>query len=225
MYSLGVAGHSIFLRALYIDRRLHVHRTAMLLVSNERILSSVPWRRWLELGGVVSGSLNPHEFLRAVARPNTTPDATHLKEAAVAADVLLFDNWAGTGKTREWRNAAFRPISAAPEPPMLRLPAPILPGTKTRRVRRALAAAFSGSVGKDVVSRTWRKVKGDWDAWNARSLVDELVVRLILDGTVARVRLDKKVTSVSLLVALGVRADGQKVLLTIKTLGGKSEPA
>ena len=80
--------------------------------------------------------------------------------------------------------------------------------------RRALAAAFSGSVGKDVVSRAWRKVKGDWDAWNARSLVDEPVVRLILDGTVARVRLDKKATSVSLLVALGVRADGQKVLLT-----------
>jgi transposase-like protein len=82
------------------------------------------------------------------------------------------------------------------------------------RVRRALAAAFSGSVGKDVVSRTWRKVNGDWDACNARSLVDEPVVRLILDGTVARVRLDKKATSVSLLVALGVRADGQKVLLT-----------
>ena len=87
-----------------------------------------------------------------------------------------------------------------------------LAGTNTRRVRLALATAFSGSVGKDVVSRTWRKVKGDWDAWNAHLLVDEPVVGLILDGTVARVRLDKKATSVSLLVALGVRADGQKVL-------------
>src|SRR5208337_5236750 len=33
-----------------------------------------------------------------------------------------------------------------------------LSGTNTRRVRRALAAAFAGPVGKDVVSRTWRKV-------------------------------------------------------------------
>jgi putative transposase len=33
----------------------------------------------------------------------------------------------------------------------------------------------------DVVSRTWRKVKGDWDAWNARLLKDEPIVRLILD--------------------------------------------
>jgi hypothetical protein len=34
---------------------------------------------------------------------------------------------------------------------------------------------------------------------------------LILDGTVVRVRLDKKATSISLLVALGVRQDGQKI--------------
>jgi putative transposase len=49
-------------------------------------------------------------------------------------------------------------------------------------------------------------VKGDWDVWNARSLSDEPIVRLILDGTVVRVRLDKKATSISLLVALGVRS-------------------
>ena len=46
--------------------------------------------------------------------------------------------------------------------------------------RRALAALFGGAVGKDTVSRVWRKVKGDWDAWNARSLKDEPIIRLIL---------------------------------------------
>ena len=45
-----------------------------------------------------------------------------------------------------------------------------LSGTNTRRVRRALKAVFAGDVAKDVVSRTWRKVKADWDAWNSRSL-------------------------------------------------------
>ena len=63
-----------------------------------------------------------------------------------------------------------------------------LAGTNTRRVRRALAALFGGTVGKDTVSRTWRKVKGDWDAWNGRSLAEEPIVRLILDGTVVWVR-------------------------------------
>ena len=42
-----------------------------------------------------------------------------------------------------------------------------------------------------------RKVKTDWDAWNHRSLADEPFVRLILDGTVVRVRLDPKPTSIS----------------------------
>ena len=45
-----------------------------------------------------------------------------------------------------------------------------LAGTNTRRVRRALGALFGGTVGKDTVSRTWRKVKSGWDAWNTRAL-------------------------------------------------------
>ena len=51
------------------------------------------------------------------------------------------------------------------------------------------------------------------------------IERLILDGTVVRVRLDKKATSISLLVALGVREDGQKVLLAVKNMGGESAEA
>src|ERR1700686_900461 len=89
----------------------------------------------------------------------------------------------------------------------------------------ALTALFGGTVGKDTGSRTWRKVKSDWDAWNTRSLAAEPIVRLILDGTVVRVRLDRKATSVTLLVVLGVRDDGQKVLLAIKSMGGESAEA
>jgi hypothetical protein len=69
-----------------------------------------------------------------------------------------------------------------------------LAGTNTRRVRRALAALFGGAVGKDTVSRVWRKVKDDWDVWNARYLKDEPIIRLTLDGTIVRVRLNKKAT-------------------------------
>ena len=80
-------------------------------------------------------------------------------------------------------------------------------------------------MGKDVVSRTWRKIKVDWEAWNKRGLADEDVVRLILDGTVVRVRLDRKATNILLLVVLGVRRDGQKVLLAVRNMGGESEAA
>ena len=64
-----------------------------------------------------------------------------------------------------------------------------LAGTNTAACAGALNAVFAGPVGKDVVSRVWRKTKGDWDAWNARSLAEQPIVRLILDSTVARVRL------------------------------------
>ena len=100
-----------------------------------------------------------------------------------------------------------------------------LAGTNTRRVKRALGALFDGAVGKDVVSRTWRKVRSDWEAWAKRDLAAEDIVRLILDGTVVRVRLDRKATNISLLVVLGVRRGGQKVLLAVKNMGGESEAA
>ena len=129
------------------------------------------------------------------------------------------------GKTTEWKSQALRAYQRRTLAADALIAGCYLAGTNTRRVRRALGALFGGAVGKDTVSRTWRKVKSDWDAWNARSLADEPIVRLILDGTVVRVRLDRKATSISLLVVLGVRADGQKVLLAIKSMGGESAEA
>ena len=130
-----------------------------------------------------------------------------------------------TGKTTEWKSQALRSYQRRTLAADALIASCYLAGTNTRRVRRALAALFGGTVGKDTVSRTWRKVKSDWDAWNARALTDEPIVRLILDGTVVRVRLDRKATAISLLVVLGVRADGQKVLLAIKSMGGESAEA
>jgi putative transposase len=100
-----------------------------------------------------------------------------------------------------------------------------LAGTNTRLVGRALAELFRGSVSKDTVSRVWRKLKGDWEVWNARDLSREEMVSLILDGTVVRVRIDGKATAISLLVVLGVRADGHKVLLSVRNIGSESEAA
>ena len=100
-----------------------------------------------------------------------------------------------------------------------------LAGTNTRRVRRALAGLFGGKVGKDAVTRAWRKVKTDWESWQARDLSGEDIVRLILDGTGVKARLDGRVLSIPLLVVLGVRRDGQKVLLAVKNMGGETEAA
>ena len=50
-------------------------------------------------------------------------------------------------------------------------------------------------------------------------------MRLVLDGTIVRVRLDGKATAISLLVVVGVRADGQKLLLAVKSMGSESAEA
>jgi len=129
------------------------------------------------------------------------------------------------GKTTEWHSKALRKYQRRTVAADALIAGAYLSGTNTRRVRRALAALFGGAVSRDTVSRVWRKVKSDWDAWNARTLADEPIVRLILDGTAVKVRLDRKATSISLLVVIGVQADGQKVLLAVKDMGSESAAA
>ena len=124
---------------------------------------------------------------------------------------------------REWKSAllpAYKRLSHRAEALIAEA---YLAGMNTRRVRRALAKLFEGRIGKDVVSRAWRRMRSAWQAWPARDLAGDDIIRLILDGTVVKVRSDRKATAISLLIALGIRRDGQKVVLAIKNMGGESE--
>jgi putative transposase len=130
----------------------------------------------------------------------------------------------GAGE-QEWRSAllpAYKRLSRRAEALIAEA---YLAGMNTRRVRRALAKLFEGRIGKDIVSRAWQRTRSAWEAWQQRDLTDEDIVRLILDGTVVKVRLDRKATAISLLIVLGVRRDGQKVVLAIRNMGGESEAA
>lgn len=129
------------------------------------------------------------------------------------------------GKITEWRSKALPRYQRLTKKAETLIAAVYLAGTNTRRVKRALFGLFGGAVSKDVVSRAWRKVKVDWDAWSTRNLADEDIVRLLLDGTVIKTRLDKKATNISVLAAIGVRRDGQKVLISIRNMGGESTAA
>src|SRR5499427_5933549 len=83
------------------------------------------------------------------------------------------------GKTTEWKSSALRAYQRRTKQADSLIAGAYLAGTNTRRVRRALSAIFGGAVSKDTVSRVWRKVKGDWDAWNSRSLAEEPIIRLM----------------------------------------------
>jgi transposase-like protein len=64
------------------------------------------------------------------------------------------------GKTREWRSGSLRAYQRRTRAADALIAGAYLAGTNTRRVRRGLNAVLAGPVGKDVVSRVWRKTKG-----------------------------------------------------------------
>src|SRR6516225_2789921 len=95
------------------------------------------------------------------------------------------------GKTTEWKSQVLRAYQRRTLAADALIAGCYLSGTNTRRVRRALATLFRGAVGKDTVSRVWRKVKSDWEASEVFSYAfqrrasgsprHEPVVRPILD--------------------------------------------
>jgi transposase-like protein len=83
----------------------------------------------------------------------------------------------GDGREKEWRSQtiqAYRRLTRRAEAIIANT---YLAGTNTRRVRRALAGLFGGKIGKDTVSRAWRKVKTDWESWQARDLSGPFPIR------------------------------------------------
>jgi transposase-like protein len=72
------------------------------------------------------------------------------------------------GKTSEWKSKTLPVYQRRTRAADALIAGAYLAGTNTRRVRRALATLFGGAVGKDTVSRVWRKVQGDWEVWNKR---------------------------------------------------------
>jgi transposase-like protein len=101
-----------------------------------------------------------------------------------------------------------------------------LSGANSRRIRSALAPLLqNGPLSKDAVSRLVGRLKDEFEQWRQRDLASEQVRYLFLDGWYPKVRLGKKRTVVPVLVVLGVRADGRKVLLDLRLAGDESTAA
>lgn len=140
----------------------------------------------------------------------------------VAVPRARFDR--AEGGTTEWVNRTLPAYRRRTQEINALIAGAYLAGTNTRRVGRALGALFKGAISKSTVSRVLRKIKADWESWRKRDLSGEDVVRLILDDTVVKVRLDRKATSISLLVVPGVRRDGHKVLLSVANWAVRARP-
>ena len=98
-------------------------------------------------------------------------------------------------------------------------------GVSTRRCEVALAQALRASVSASTVSRCLATLRPEWEAWQARDLAGDGILRLFLDGFVVSARMGGQIHRISVLCAMGVRSDGQKILLSLKGMGGESKEA
>ena len=98
-----------------------------------------------------------------------------------------------------------------------------LSGANGRRIRGALAPLLRGApLSKSAISRLVGRLEALFIQWRSRSLASEAVVFLYLDAICLRVRIAKKVISVPVLVGLGVKEDGQKVILDLELFQSES---
>jgi len=99
-------------------------------------------------------------------------------------------------------------------------------GVNTRKVRQAIRPLLRNSpLSKSAVSRLIVRLKDYFEAWRTRSLAQEDIRYVFLDGTYVRVRCAGRIGSLPVLVAIGVRGNGDKVLLSLEVRGGEGEAA
>ncbi len=99
-------------------------------------------------------------------------------------------------------------------------------GASGRRIAGALAPVLRGApLSKSAISRIVGRLTALFERWRQRSLDEEPLLLLYLDAIALRVRLAQKVVSVPVLVALGVKPDGQKVILDLELLASEATAA
>lgn len=87
---------------------------------------------------------------------------------------------------------------------------------------RVGATAPRGPLSKDAISRLVGRLRGDFETWRSRDLAEEDIRYLFLDGWFPKVRLGRRRERVPVLVTLGVRGDGQRVVLDLRLAGEES---
>ena len=98
-----------------------------------------------------------------------------------------------------------------------------LAGANTRRIRRLLEPLLGDeALSKSAISRVVGRLKANFESWRTRDLSRERYAYLYLDAMFLPVRLVRRVVRVPVQAVLGVREDGQKVLLVLEIASSES---
>ena len=127
------------------------------------------------------------------------------------------------GKEREWQSVLIERYQRRARSVDSALLGCYLSGANGRRIRGALSPLLRGApLSKSAISRIVGRLQALFSDWRKRSLETESVIFLYLDAICLRVRIANKVVSAPVLVGLGVRADGEKVVLDLELLQSES---
>ncbi len=103
---------------------------------------------------------------------------------------------------------------------------PYLAGANTRRIRGALAPLLKHApLSKSTISRVLRSLREGFESWRQRSLAEDRIVYVLLDAIAVKVRIDRRVACLPVLVGMGVSETGDKVLLGLRLMGHESTAA
>ena len=98
-----------------------------------------------------------------------------------------------------------------------------LSGANTRRIRGALRPLLRGGpLSKDAVSRLVGRLAEDFRSWSERDLAAEEIRYLIQDGWYPKVRIGRQRVRVPVLVTLGVKANGERIIVGLQLAGEES---
>ena len=160
---------------------------------------------------------------RAGYRHGWKPRKLALRTGTIQLDVPRARLAEADGGEREWQSQLvprYRRSSREVEQSVLGV---YLSGSNTRRIRGALEPLLSGAaLSKSTVSRLVLRLEESYRIWQRRDLAEEQIVYLYLDAIYPKVRSGGRVVSLAVLVALGVRENGEKVLLSLMTAGAES---
>jgi putative transposase len=133
---------------------------------------------------------------------------------------------AGPDGKREWNSRIiprYARRSAAVEDALIKS---YLGGTNTRKIRGALEPLLCGAaLSKSTISRILAVLEEQFGRWRQRDLAHEDIAILFLDGFYLKRRLAGRVERMPVLSALGVRADGTRLLLALEIRAAESELA
>ncbi len=192
--------------------RVRVREAIREIMSEEldAVLGAGPYERTYARQGYRNGS-----------RPRTLTTSQGQTEFEMPRGVL----WEG-GKEVEWQSTVlprYQRRAARVDGALLGM---YFGGVNTRKVKQAIKILFKNApLSRSTISRIIGKLKGYFEAWRTQSLAQERLPYLYMDGIYVKVRCGGRVGRLPVLAVVGIRPNGEKILLALEIRGGEGEDA